>query len=177
MGYIYFGTIFELFSDPETKKYIKPNEDDFYGDMMANKNLEEMVGERIYDDVQVHEDRIDLTVSEIFSIEGGGELDFGGSEYVPSELKKLETIKKHEDDDYGWWELEKGTYLMELNEKISGGRALLQPMDRLLKTGCFTPTKVVDGRENNNILCLIHVNQHGVNIKENSRIVSLYELD
>jgi len=123
---------------------------------------------------QVKDLTVDLTVKEIYRPLSSGQLDFGGSEYKEPDLEKVDTYRLDEDADYGWWNLEEGTYLVKFNETVEEleGLGLLSPHPRLLKTGATHPSLVVHEWEDDYVLPL-NVGGWGLDIKENARISKL----
>ena len=122
---------------------------------------------------------LDLTVDRVARLVGPGALDFGGSEFEAAEREPLEPVPASPDDDYGWWELEAGTYLVGYNEApdLHGGRVgLVQALPRLQRAGAFHPAFVVDGAENP-VETLLRVGEAGCRLKENCRISRLLVLE
>ena len=70
----------------------------------------------IHKDTQIGEDKVYLTVKQIYSLDKKGSLDFGGSELNLAKRKPLLPKKKLTEDKYGWWSLSRGIYLVEFNE-------------------------------------------------------------
>lgn len=115
---------------------------------------------------------IDLTAGEIFRLTGPGSLDFGGSELEAAERAKVEPELRDEDDDYGWWELEPGSYLVRYNESLApadGELAVVFPLERLLLAGASHAAFVADGRREP-LQALLSVGAAGCHIKENARV-------
>jgi hypothetical protein len=117
---------------------------------------------------------LDLTIKKIYSLDTQGALDFGGSEFLPSEMTLIEP-KMESDPKYGWWTLNKGDYLVEYNETISNADhfAIVVPHERLLMTGCdHSPflVKHTNFDSPNPLKSLLRVSTKGVRIKENARI-------
>lgn len=118
---------------------------------------------------------IDLTVAEIHQLTGPGSLDFGGSEFAEAPSELLEPVKRNPDDDYGWWPLEQGTYLIRYNEGVELDEdeiGLVQAHPRLMRAGAHHPSFTVYGEEND-LYTLLSVGTSGCNIKENSRVSRL----
>lgn len=137
--------------------------------------LASVLKDMIHEKTQKHECKVDLTVEEIYRITRKGALDFGGSEFEMSELKRIEPEKNEPEDDYGWWELEEGRYIIKFNERLTEGRALIQPLTRLLKTGTMMPTFLHESDEE--LLNILIVGSEGVEIKENARVAGMYKID
>jgi len=117
-------------------------------------------------------DGVDLTAEYVARLDGGGEIDFGGDEYrrPPSEAVGLEY--RAADDEYGWWELDAGTYLVRYNETLTAPPEplTLAPHPRLVELGVTHPTLHV--RELPRVP--LSVPEGGVAIKENARLSTLY---
>jgi deoxycytidine triphosphate deaminase len=139
---------------------------------LKNKDLEESWKNLIYPPKQLVGMTLDLTVKRIYSFKKQGTLDFGGSEYQSADLKPL-SPKIEDDPKYGFWTLSAGSYIVEYNENLFDNTylAIVYPHKRLLHTGCFHPSFVVDPSNNSqSIQGFLIVNGQGVRIKENARI-------
>lgn len=122
---------------------------------------------------------IDLSVAEVYRLTGPGRLDFGGSEYEEAARERLRPARYQPDDDYGWWELDGGTYLVRYNEAARPGDkhlALVQPLARLLKAGAYHPAFHVQEAQAP-LETLLVVGERGCRLKENCRISRLLLLD
>lgn len=129
----------------------------------------------IHEKKQVAKDYCYLTVSQVYEIDGTGSLDFGGKELTIAPKKKLCPEKKQPEDQYGWWNLKEGSYLLEFNEGINledNEVAIIQPRKELLSNGCFHPTVLIMPHEEVATIPLV-VGSNGLNIKENARISML----
>lgn len=118
---------------------------------------------------------LDLTVGSVARITGGGKLDFGGSEFEPAAREVVEPELADPADDYGWWELEPGSYLVRYNEVPELGEgelARVHPLPRLLRAGAAHPAFVVQGREDP-LETLLTVGTGGCGLKENCRVSRL----
>ena len=140
---------------------------------MARK-IQEIVGDYIHEGKQVvREGRsMVLTVGRLGTIVGRGSLDFGGSEYAPAPVAWQKPVKKSADDKYGWWHLEAGSYLLELNESLlpeEGEELLIQIWDQAARTGVYHPTELV-AEPRQPLTTVLQVPNGGVDIKENARI-------
>jgi len=133
---------------------------------------EQYIEHLIHLDTQKAPHGIDLTVDAVFSVDSAGSLDFGGSEFQPADRSELPPQSRSEDDDYGWWELDEGTYLVRYNETIDPGEglAVIRPLDRLASTGAFHPSMCVSADDNGPLEIALRVPEVGVNIKENARV-------
>ncbi len=56
-------------------------------------------------DTQTGEDKVHLTVKQIYFLDKKGSLDFGGKELNLAERKPLLPKKRLPEDKYGWWSL------------------------------------------------------------------------
>lgn len=144
------------------------------------KDILDFIGNIIHEKTQIDEDSIYLTVSKIFNLTTKGEIDFGGSEYKESEREIIEPVKRSLEDKYGWWELNPGEYFVMFNEKLQDiipkdKTVILQPSERLIKTGAFHPTRVLNKR--GAISTILYVGNNGLKIKENARVSRLFVLD
>jgi hypothetical protein len=82
--------------------------------------LTDIIADYIHEGKQFSESRnaFYLTVKRIGKLHSGGSLDFGGSQYSEAVIEWMEPEKKAEDDKYGWWQLNEGSYWVEYNERI-----------------------------------------------------------
>ncbi|MFB6128759.1 MAG: dCTP deaminase [Halorhabdus sp.] len=123
----------------------------------------------VHEPTQVREDGgIDLTVAEIYTVESPGRIDFGGGELEPAGLEPHTRVWRDEDDDYQWWHLDAGTYLIEYNESLSEP-ALLQPRTEILERGASHPTL----RTAELPRVPLTVGGAGLRLKENARVSTL----
>ena len=128
----------------------------------------------VHEETQVRGRGIDLTVAEVLTVDFPGRVDFGGEELEPADCSPHERVWRDEDDDYQWWHLEPGQYLLEYNEfRSEETPALLQPREGLLERGASHPTLSV--RELGPVP--ISVPEAGIRIKENARVSTLLPLD
>ena len=140
--------------------------------MSVDHQLSETVVNLVHEPTQVHEYGVDLTVSAVYDVTGPGALDFGGDELADADLEPLATTRRNPDDEYEWWELEGGHYVVQLNEFLedAGEELFLQPRQDLLARGCFHPSVRVASHLP---LLPLTVPEGGVHIKENARISTL----
>jgi deoxycytidine triphosphate deaminase len=142
--------------------------------LSGNKCLESISG-IIYARKQVHSDSVDLTVKRIIKLQSAGELDFGGSEYKAADTDAVAPVKKSPDDEYSWWNLEHGFYLVSFNEKFNLAKDVLGiifPHSRLIRSGGIHSPSIVSKDEDPPVI-LLQVGPHGLRLKENARISSL----
>jgi hypothetical protein len=114
---------------------------------------------------------LDLTVASVHEPTGPGQVDFGGGELAPAETTELDPEKRDPDDDYGWWELDAGIYLLEHNERLDAGEPVtLAPRAELVERGAFHPTLRVVELPRTPLI----VPDSGIDIKENARVSTLH---
>ena len=121
---------------------------------------------------------LDLTVDEVARLTGPGALDFGGSEFEPADLTTLDPELASPDADYGWWELEAGTFAVRYNEAVAleeGQVGLVHPLPRLQAAGASHGSFVVEGARDP-VDVLLTVGEGGCRLKENCRISRLIVL-
>lgn len=139
--------------------------------------FDDLLDNTLHADTQVEAESVSLTVGAIKELTGPGHLDFGGGEFQLADRHDVEPMKRSDDDDYGWWSLAEGQYIVEFNETIDltqGDYALLQPHDHLYWNGVSHPTLLLDADDTDmRISVPITVGHNGVEIKENARVSSL----
>lgn len=121
---------------------------------------------------------LDLTAAALFRLTGPGSLDFGGSELEAAPREEVAPRRRSEEDDYGWWELEGGAYIVRYNESLAlddGQVGLVFPLERLVSAGAHHPTFLVDGSREP-LETLLMVGHAGCHLKENCRISRLVVL-
>lgn len=124
----------------------------------------------IHEPTQVTDGTVDLTVNEVYRVADGGRIDFGGGELQSATLERHDRVWRNEDDDYQWWELDSGTYLLDYNETITAPQPVaFQPRSELLDRGGVHPTIIADRRDR----MPLTVGNGGIKIKENARITTV----
>jgi hypothetical protein len=127
----------------------------------------------IHEKTQRTEDGFDLTVAEVYSVEEPGRVDFGGGELEEASLAPVETEKRDEEDDYGWWNLDAGTYVLEHNERLDVDEAVtVRTRTALLERGAYHPTVRVTQLPR----LPLTVGGDGLRIKENARVSTVVDL-
>lgn len=126
----------------------------------------------VHEPTQVHEDGgVDLTVAEIYRIEGRGRVDFGGGELEDVSLATHDRVWRNEDDDHQWWHLDAGTWLLGFNESLATeARLILQPREAIVQRGASHPTLRVSSLPR----VPLTVGGVGIRIKENARVSTVY---
>jgi len=122
-------------------------------------------------DTQVQPNGFEMTVSEIYEIEGAGAVDFDNSgRKTPS--KKIIPFSKD-----GWIHLNPGIYSVVLNETVhipSDIAAIALHRSSLVRSGVVLGTAVWDAGYSGRSECLIIVhNPAGFDIKKDARIMQL----
>lgn len=133
----------------------------------------------IHLDTQRADSGLDLTVDAVFKVTGAGRLDFGGSEFQPVACEERAPQLADPDDEYGWWKLERGSYVIRYNKALSleqGQRAQVFPHQRLLQAGATHAAFVADGGDGP-MEALLTVGDAGCHLKENSRVSRLLITD
>lgn len=139
-----------------------------------SEELVDRVDGIVHEDTQVREGALDLTAAEVYSVATPGRVDFGGGELADAALTPVDTELRTPGDDYGWWHLAGGQYLLEHNETLAGGEPVrVQTRRALRERGAFHPTLVTDalGR------LPLSVAGGGVRIKENARVSTITRPD
>lgn len=132
----------------------------------------------LHAETQVHERGVDLSVARVVRVTDAGRVDFGGGELEAAATEPVETEQRNQGDDYGWWNLAAGSYVVRYNETLTlpdGTRAWLQPRDELLFRGASHPTLAVGPRGGVDDLegVPLHVGGAGLRLKENARVSTL----
>ncbi len=129
----------------------------------------------VHEPSQAAGEGFDLTVAAISEVTEPGRIDFGGGELQPAGVDPHESEKRDPDDDYEWWHLAAGQYLVEYNETITsdGVRFTLQTREELLVRGASHPTLHVTALPR----VPLSVGGAGVWIKENARVSTLVDAD
>jgi len=97
----------------------------------------------VHEPTQTEGRGVDLTVAEVYEVTGPGRVDFGGGELEPVESEPHDRQYRNPDDDYEWWHLDAGGYLLEYNEALAlpgGTAATVQTRDAVRERGAFHPT-------------------------------------
>ncbi len=129
----------------------------------------------VHEPTQTHDGAVDLTVAEVHETTDPGRVDFGGGELDPAVTEPHERTKRDPEDEYGWWSLDPGTYLVEYNESIPGSelRFTVQTRDALLERGAFHPTLHVTELPR----VPLSVGAAGIRIKANARVSTVVDVN
>lgn len=126
----------------------------------------------VHEETQTEGAGFDLTVDAIHAVTSPGAIDFGGGELEAADTSPLDTVKNEPDDDYGWWTLSPGAYLVEYNESLDTDETLvLQPRDALVERGGTHPTMHVTDLPR----VPLSVPEAGLHLKENARMSTLVD--
>jgi hypothetical protein len=141
---------------------------------MSPDDLADRLGSLVHRETQVHDRGVDLTVESVHALSGPGQVDFGGGELAAAITGAVDPQKRTPEDDYGWWQLGGGTYLVEYNESLSGDAPVrLQPRVELVERGVSHPTLHVSDLPR----VPITVPSAGIKLKENARVSTLVPHD
>jgi deoxycytidine triphosphate deaminase len=130
----------------------------------------------VHEPTQTEGRGLDLTVTEVYEVAGPGRVDFGGGELEPADLEPHDRRYRDEDDDYEWWHLDAGQYLLEYNESLSVPAdtvATVQTRDAVRERGAFHPMlRVAEfGR------VPLSVGGAGLMLKENARVSTVLGIE
>ncbi|MFT4881804.1 MAG: hypothetical protein ACI9CA_000270 [Natronomonas sp.] len=111
---------------------------------------------------------VDLTAAAVSEVTRPGRVDFGGGELEPAAVEAHPTRKRNGDDDYAWWHLDSGQYLLEYNESVAveGLTLTVQARDELRARGASHPTLAVTELDR----VPLSVGGAGLLLKENARV-------
>lgn len=133
---------------------------------------DQYVDDVVHADTQSHGTGFDLTVADVHEIVDPGRVDFGGGELQPSETTPHASGKRDPHDDYEWWTLQAGQYLIEYNESLTGEATVtVQPRTELLECGVSHPTLHVEELPR----VPVSVGGAGITVKENARVSTLVD--
>lgn len=137
------------------------------------RNFAEYLDGVVHEPTQAEGRGFDLTVTEIFEITGPGRIDFGGGELAAAETVPHERQYRDPDDEYAWWHLDPGTYLVEYNESTVGDDTVLTLQSRieLLTRGAVHPTLHLTSFPR----IPLTVGGSGLRLKENGRISTIVD--
>jgi len=124
---------------------------------------------------QVHGYWVDLTIRGLSGVDPVGRLDFGGGEYAPAGQVTIAPKRLRPEDNYQWWELDRGCYIIEFNETLEladNEIALLEPDPRTLRTGATHVPVFLRGRVSP-MDTLFDVQAQHLTVKQNARVSRL----
>lgn len=133
----------------------------------------EGVDDIVHEKTQRTDEGFDLTVASVYVVEEAGSVDFGGGELEEATLSPVETEKRSPDDEYGWWNLDAGTYVVEHNESLSTEEPVtVRTRTALLERGAYHPTVRVTELPR----LPLTVGGDGLRVKENARISTVVDV-
>jgi hypothetical protein len=129
----------------------------------------------VHEPTQTEGRSLDLTVAEVYEVTGPGRIDFGGGELEPADTDPHPSEKRDPDDDYEWWHLEAGQYLLEYNESLrdDGMELTVQTREELLARGAFHPTLSLSRLSH----VPLSVGGAGLRLKANARVSTVVAAD
>ena len=134
----------------------------------------------IHKETQHHKFSLDLTVTEIHQYIAPAALDFGGSEFEAASTELVEPQKLNIEDDYGWWQLQQGTYKAVFNEELQhleDTLAVISPHNHADEAGIIAGTKLISSEAQTDRITLnFQTPSMGCRIKENARLATLHIL-
>ena len=135
-------------------------------------DLTAFVDDIVHEPTQTDGRGLDLTVTEVYEVTTPGRVDFGGGELEAADLTPHDRQYRNEDDDYEWWHLDAGQYLVEYNESLAlpeGTVARVQTREELLARGAFHPSLELTALDR----VPLSVAGGGIRLKENARVSTL----
>lgn len=135
------------------------------------EEITDRVSGMVHEETQTEGRGLDLTLSAVYRVDDPGQVDFGGGELDNPGLNEEVAEQREADDDYGWWTLDAGTYLVAYNESLTTDDSLLlQTREEVLTRGGYHPTLRVTKLDR-----LPFTVGGSIQFKENARISTLYE--
>lgn len=134
----------------------------------------EYVTDIVHEPTQRDSPGFDLTVAEVIDVVEPGRIDFGGGELEPAGTVPHRSAKRNPDDDYEWWTLREGQYLLSFNESLTGeGAVTFQPRTELLERGATHPTLTVEELPR----VPLSVGGAGLKLKANARVSTVIDVE
>ena len=141
---------------------------------MQTTDITAFVDGIVHEPTQAEGPGVDLTVTEIYEITTPGRVDFGGGELESADSEPHPSAKRNPGDDYEWWTLDAGRYLVEYNQSLTGDATVtLQTRRELLERGVSHPTIHVESLPQ----VPLSVGGTGVKIKQNARVSTIVDAD
>ncbi|MFB6282992.1 MAG: dCTP deaminase [Halobacteria archaeon] len=140
---------------------------------MSEENLARYFDNTVHEETQAEGSGFDLTLGDVYIVIQPGKVDFGGGELEESQLMPRETEMENPNDDYSWWALDGGQYLIEYNETPNerfdkeSPELIVETRKEVLRRGAYHPS--VDVEMISDALPL-SVPDGGIRLKENARI-------
>jgi hypothetical protein len=142
---------------------------------MSADALADRIEGTVHADTQVHATGVDLTAAGVARVERAGRIDFGGGELAAADLDPVETALRSPDDDYGWWNLDAGQYVVRFNERLTGTEPVrVEPRRELVARGGSLPTvTTADLGPMSLAVPTAAGDGPGLRVKENARIATV----
>lgn len=144
-------------------------------ELLTGKQAARRVKGILSEKFQVHGTWVDLTIRSIACVDPVGRLDFGGGEYAPAGIVPLAPRRLRPEDNYKWWELDRGCYIIAYNETLALAEneiALLEPDPRTLRTGASHVPVFLRG-DLAPMDALLNVQAQHLTVKQNARVSRL----
>lgn len=143
--------------------------------------LKNLLSDIIHQDTQLHQQSVDLSISEIYRYTEAASLDFGGSEFKAAGTEQINPVKRSKEDDYGWWTLEEGIYKAVFNESLNkpeDSLVIISPHAHANAAGLAVNTQLFsDIGRMEPLFVNFRVPTAGCNIKENARFAVLHVIE
>jgi hypothetical protein len=137
-------------------------------------DFSDYVTDMVHEPTQTEGAGVDLTVADVREIVAPGRIDFGGGELEPAATVPHRREKRDPEDDYEWWSLGAGQYLLEFNESLTDAATVtVQPRTELLERGATHPTLHVEELPR----VPLSVGGAGLKLKENARVSTVVAAD
>jgi hypothetical protein len=132
----------------------------------------------VHEPTQTESGGLDLTVADVHEVTDPGRVDFGGGELEPAGTEPHPSGKREPDDEYEWWHLAAGQYLLEYNESVAASapadlRLVVQTRDEVRARGGAHPTLRLGELDR----VPLSVGGAGLRLKENARVSTIVGLD
>ncbi len=141
---------------------------------MTPDELFERLEGTVHEATQVGDRGVDLTVGRVLEVVRPGSVDFGGDELSSAGLTALRRRYRDPEDEYGWWTLTAGTYLVEFNESLTGDDPVrVEPRRAVVERGGSHPTVTTTDFHR----VPLSVGGAGLRLKENARVSTAYPVE
>jgi hypothetical protein len=144
-------------------------------ELLTGKQAASRVSGILNSKYQVHAYWVDLTIRGISGVDPSGKLDYGGGEYAPAGHITIAPRRLRPEDNYQWWQLDRGCYIIEFNEALEladNEIALLEPDPRTMRTGATHVSVFLRGHLAQ-MDTLFDVQALRLSVKQNARVSRL----
>ncbi|MFB6070711.1 MAG: dCTP deaminase [Halanaeroarchaeum sp.] len=138
------------------------------------RDLTAVVDGMVHESTQTQDDGLDLTLAAVYEVGAPARVDFGGDELEAPERLAVPTAPRNLRDEYEWYQLDAGQYIVEFNESLhppDDRTYWLQTRDVVRASGAFHPGVRV--RDLGPMPFV--VGGGGIRLKENARVSTLFE--